>query len=246
MNDLGRAPSARGMSVRDDWRASLPDEKYRVFRSYEQQLETSYNMLSVSLDEALALHQSGRSLKASQAVCVTPELCERFASPLVALLWSLSEHAKHYGTVPNAAPLDPDNFLGARGQRVALLSALLCKVLFSQRQQFLHKISTLSEMVDDLNQDFRSAATEIAASSAFAPDDLWAAVDATHYDLNTCFREAVVLLKSFLISLPESELGTFQATVRIQMGVAQPSKPRKSSFTQRLFRHRRVAAISGE
>jgi hypothetical protein len=246
VNDLGRAPSARGMSVRDDWRASLPDEKYRVFRSYEQQLETSYNMLSVSLNEALALQQSGRCVKASQAVCVTPELCERFANPLVALLWSLSEHAKHYGTVPNAAPLDPANFLGARGQRVALLSGLLCKVLFSHRQQFLHKISTLSEMVDDLNQDFRAAAAAIAASSALAPDDLWASIDATHYDLNTCFREAVVLLKSFLISLPESELGTFQATVRVQMGVAKPNKSRKSSLTQRLLRHRRVAALSGE
>lgn len=246
MNDLGRAPSARGMSVRDDWRASLPDEKYRVFRSYEQLLETPYNMLSVSLDEALALRHSGRSLKASQAVCVIPELCERFANPLVALLWSLSEHAKHYGTVPNAAPLDPANFLGARGQRVALLSSLLCKVLFSQRQQFLHKISTLGEMVDDLNRDFRAAAAAIASSSALASDDLWAAVDATHYDLNTCFREAVVLLKSFLVSLPESELGTFQATVRVQMGVAQPSKPRKPGLTQRLLRHRRVAAISGE
>jgi len=243
VNDLGRAPSARGMSVKDDWRASLPAEKYRVFRSYEQHLETSYNMLSVSLDEALELRQGGRLLQASQVVCVTPELCERFANPLVALLWSLSEHAKHYGTVPNAAPLDPANFLGARGQRVALLSSLLCKVLLSQRQQFLYKISTLGEMVDDLSQDFRAAAGEIAASPAFAGDVLWAAVDATHYDLNTCFREAVVLLKSFLLSLPESELGTFQATVRVQMGVA---KPKKTSLTHRFLRHRRVAAISGE
>jgi hypothetical protein len=243
VNDQGRASTARGVSVKDDWRAQLPAEKFKVFRSYVRELEVSYNMLSVSLDEALELRQCGRFLKASQAVCVTPELCERFANPLVALLWSLSEHAKHYGTMPNAAPLDPANFLGARGQRVALVNSLLCKVLLSQRLQFLYKISTLSEMVDDLNRDFRTAAAEIASSSAFAPDALWAAVDATHYDLNTCFREAVILLKSFLISLPESELGAFQATVCVQMGVAQPKRP---SLSQRLLRHRRVAAISGE
>lgn len=243
MNDRSRDPSARGVSVKDDWRAFLPAAKQHLFCSYVDQLEVSYNMLSVSLDEALELRQCGRFLKAGQAVGVTPELCERFANPLVALLWSLSEHAKHYGTVPNAAPLDPANFLGARGQRVAFVNSLLCKVLLSQRLQFLYKISTLSEMVDDLNRDFGSAAAEIASFSAFAPDALWVAVDATHYDLNTCFREAVVLFKSFLLSLPENQLGAFQATVCLQMGVAQPKKP---SLSQRLLRHRRVAAISGE
>ena len=115
MRDPLRALSARGMSVKDDWRAWLPEAKDEVFRSYVRQLEISYNMLSVSLDEALSFRQGGRSAKASQAVCVTPDLCNRFAQPLVALLWSLSEHAKHYGTVPNAAPLDPANFQGARG-----------------------------------------------------------------------------------------------------------------------------------
>jgi len=243
VNDHGRAPSARGMSVRDDWRAWLPAGKQRLFSSYVEQLEISYNMLSISLDEALALHQGGRFSQAIQVVCVTPDLCERFANPLVALLWSLSEHAKHHGTVPNAAPLDPANFLGARGQRVALMNSLLCKILLSQRLQFLYKISTLSEMVDDLNHDFRAAAEEIATSAAVAPDSLWATVDATHYDLNTCFREAVVLLKSFLMALPERELETFQTTIGVQMRVA---KPKKTSLSQRLLRHRRVEAISGE
>ena len=41
------APSARGTTVKDDWRAWLPEEKEHVFRSYVRQLEISYNMLSV-------------------------------------------------------------------------------------------------------------------------------------------------------------------------------------------------------
>jgi len=242
VNDHRRAASARGTSVKEDWRASLPDAKFRLFDSYVRELEVSYNMLSVSLDEALEFRQVGRLSKASQAVGVTPDLCTRFASPLAALLWSLSEHAKHYGTVPNAAPLDPENFQGTRGQRVAFLHSLLCKVLLSQRLQFLYKINTLSEMVDDLNDDFCTAAAEIASSS-FVADALWQVVDTTHYDLNTCYREAVVLLKSFLMALPESELSAFQTTVCAQMGVLKPKKP---SLAQRLLRHRRVAVISGE
>ena len=243
MKDRARPPSARGMTVKDDWRAWLPEEKDEVFRAYVRQLEISYNMLSVSLDEALALRQGGRMVKASLAVCVTPDLCNRFAHPLVALLWSLSEHAKHHGTVPNAAPLDPANFQGARGQRAARISGLLCRVLFSERTQFLYKLSTLGEMVDDLNQDFCAAATEIANSEGRDSSFDWQAVDAAHYDLNTCLREAIVLLKSFLMALPNDELKAFQATVQTQMGVSQP---KRLSLSQRLLRHRRMAPMVGE
>jgi hypothetical protein len=243
VKDRVRPLSARGMTVKDDWRAWLPQEKEQVFRSYVRQLEISYNMLSVSLDEALALRQGGRLAKASLAVCVTPDLCSRFAHPLVALLWALSEHAKHYGTVPNAAPLDPSNFQGARGQRVALINNLLCRVLLTERSQFLYKISTLGEMVDDLNNDFCAAATDIANGTSLNFDSEWQAVDAAHYDLNTCLREAIVLLKSFLMALPDNELDAFQATVCTQMGV---SKPKKLTFSQRLIRHRRMAPIGGE
>jgi hypothetical protein len=243
VRDRVRPPAARGMTVRDDWRAWLPEEKDQVFRSYVRLLEISYNMLSVSLDEALTLRQGGQRTKAGLAVCVTPDLCNRFAHPLVALLWSLSEHAKHHSTVPNAAPLDPANFQGARGQRAARVSGLLCRVLFSERTQFLHKLSTLGEMVDDLNRDFCAAAMEIANGDALDFACQWQAVDAAHYDLNTCLREAIVLLKSFLMALPNEELEAFRATVHTQMGVSQP---KKLTLSQRLLRHRRMAPIGGE
>jgi hypothetical protein len=231
------------MTVRDDWRAWLPEEKDLVFRSHVRQLEISYNMLSVSLDEALAFRQGGRLAKASLAVRVTPDLCNRFAHPLVALLWSLGEHAKHYGTIPNAAPLNSANFQSARGQRAALLNSLFCRVLLSERSQFLYKISTLGEMVDDLNHDFCAAATEIACGAYLDTQAEWQAVDAAHYDLNTCLRESIVVLKSFLMALPDDEVEPFQATVCTQMGV---SKTKKLTFTERWIRHRRMAPIGGE
>jgi hypothetical protein len=231
------------MSVKDDWRAWLPEEKNRVFCAYVRQLEVSYNMLSISLDEALELRQCGRLGKASLAVYVAPDLCMRFATPLVALLWALSEHAKHYGTIPNAAPLDAANFQGSRCQRSARLNSLLCRIILSERMQFLYKISTLGEMVEELNDDFCSAAIEIASAVSVVPDSTWQAADAAHYDLNTCLREAIVLLKSFLRALPDDELDVFQNTVCRQMGAASP---RKLSLSQRNLRHRRVAQIAGQ
>ena len=243
MRDGVRAHSARGMSVKDDWRAWLPNEKDEVFRRYVHQLEVGYNMLSVSLDEVLGLRQIRLFAKAAEALCVTVDLCSRFAGPLVGLLWSLSEHAKHHGTVPNAAPLDPANFQGVRGQRAARFNALLCRILLTDRSQFLHKISTLGEMVADLSEDFCAAAADVAESGACASDTNWRAMDSAHYDLNTCLREAIVLLKSFLMALPNNELEIFQSSVRNQMSVALP---KKVTIHERPIRDRRLAAIAGQ
>ncbi len=241
MKDSVRTPT-RGKSVKDDWRAWLPQEKAEVFHKQVHELESSYAMLSVSLDEAIELQQMGEPGKSLQAVGITSGLCKLLTHALVGLLRALSEHAKHYGTVPNAAPLDPANFQGQRGQRSARMSGLLNRVLLSHRLQFLHKVSTLEEMVDDLGKDFRDAADDLAEGISLNPERIWAEVDADHYDLNTCLRESIVVFKSFLIALPNGQLGAFQDTIRQQSrlqeaGVASP---------QRVIRHRRMTAIAGE
>jgi len=76
-------------------------------------------MLSVSLDEAIELWQLGDSGKSMQAVGITSGLCKLLTQTLAGLLRALVRNAKHYGTIPNAAPLDPANFQGkeASGRR---------------------------------------------------------------------------------------------------------------------------------
>jgi len=242
VKDSIRPLSARGKSVRDDWRAWLPEEKAQVFHKQVHELESSYVMLSISLDEAIELRQAGQPGKSLQALGITSGLCNLLTQMLSGLLRALSEHAKHYGTIPNAAPLDPANFQGPRGQRSARMSGLLNHVLLSQRFQFLHKVSTLEEMVEDLGKDYRYAADDLADGLALNPKKLWAEVDADHFDLNTCLREAIVLFKSFLVALPEDQLGAFQTTVRQQ---SQPQEAVAGS-PQRVIRHRRMTAIAGE
>lgn len=242
MKDSVRPLSARGKSVKDDWRAWLPLEKAEVFQKQVHELESSYVMFSVSLDEAIELRQLGQPGKSMQAVGITSGLCGLLTQLLGGLLRALSEHAKHYGTIPNAAPLDPANFQGQRGQRSARMSSLLNHVLLSQRLQFLHKVSTLEEMVEDLGRDYRQAADDLADGISLNPNKMWADVDSDHYDLNTCLREAIVVFKSFLIALPENQLGAFQNTVRQQSEVppAGPGSP------QPVIRHRRMTLIAGE
>ena len=236
-----RPPYARGKSVKDDWRAWLPEDKGQVFHCLVRQLESSYAMLSVSLDEALELRHLGQSSKSLLDIGISSGLCQLLTQPLSGLLRALSEHAKHYGTVPNAAPLDPANFQGQRCQRSARMSSLLNHVLLSSRLQFLSKVTTLEEMVEDLDKDFRHAADDLAEGVSLNPAKMWADVDTDHYDLNTCLRESIVVFKSFLIALPDGQLGAFQNTVIEQ---SQPQGAGIASHPN--VRPRRMTAIAGK
>jgi hypothetical protein len=235
--------SGRGTSVQNDWRARLPEEKSKAFQAYARILEATYSMLSVSLNEALELRQAGRLAKSCQAVNVTSTLCVRLTGPLAGLIRVLGEHAKHYGTVPNTAPLDPANFQSAKGQRSARMNRLLSRVLLSQRTQFLHKLGTLEEMVEDLGREFCIGAEELGTGLGTDPVALWHIVDAAHYDLNTCLREAMVMLKSFLWALPDDQLGEFDKSVAKSWGIAIAKLP---TAARHVFRHRRIAHIAGE
>lgn len=229
-------------SVQDDWCAWLPREKDQAFTTFVRQLESAYVMFSVALNEALELRQTSMVTKSYQAVCVTPDLATRLSTNLGGLLRALAGHAKHHGTIPNAAPLDAANFQGSKEQRTARMSDLLSRVLLTQRSQFLHKIGTLEEMVSDLGKDFRLAVENLTNGGPSNPDGDWKVVDAAHYDLNTCLREGIVLLKSFLLVLPDDQLVTFQRSVRAQIQAAEPPH----SHGDRLIRHRRMASVGGE
>jgi hypothetical protein len=218
----------------------MPDAKLNAFRVYSNDSETCYVMLSVSLDEAIGLRESGHLRKSCQAVDVTPALCSRLTDRLEGLLASLDEHAKHYGIIPSVAPLDAANFRSARGQRSARMSSMLSRVLLSQRAQFLSKVTSLRDMVTDFDVDFRNAAQHLAGGSTLNCAPLWLALDHNHYDLNTCFRETMILLKCFLRALPDDQLLSFQKTVDTRM-MARLLKPQR-----KLIRRRRVPQFAGE
>ncbi|HET8924253.1 MAG TPA: hypothetical protein VFN26_14785 [Candidatus Acidoferrum sp.] len=242
MRNDNRPLSARGKSVQDDWRAWLTADKASVFQNQVRSLECSYVMFSVSLNESIELRRQGSLERALGNMGISSGLCTFLTRPLTCLLRALGEHAKHYGTMPNAAPLDPANFVGHRGQRSARMSALLSHVLLSQRQQFLHKANTLCEMVEDLSKDYCDAANTLAECADNNAPGAWDTVDVNHNDLNTCLRETIVLFKSFLMALPEDQLGTFQSTVHQQSEAREPG----ALVRQMIIRHRRMTQIAGQ
>lgn len=211
-----RPLSGRSGSVYDDWRCWLREPQNDVFRAVGGELEARYAMLSVTLNEALALCREGALRKAQQEASCCGELAGLLAMGLEGTLQAVESHARHYGTLPNAAPLNPANFRVSRSQRVAWVHTVLCRVLFSDRSQFFHKLRTLEELVEDLAAQFHETTLELAGGAATDAVPLWEILDQQHYDLNTCLRETVVVLKSFLRVLPEEEVDAFRQSLETQ------------------------------
>jgi len=199
-------------------------------------------MFSVNLDEALGLRRDGRFGKAHQALSVTPSLCKRLVDPLIMLLRAMLAHAKHFRIIPHLSPLDPDNFQQAKSRRAASFNGICSRIFLSQRSQFLHKISTLLELVENLNDAFAHAAGELSDPDSLQPEREWDLLDASHYDLNTCLRESIVLLKCFLLALPDEQLLEFDAALR---GTPLPASS-ALLVPKRHLAHRRMTLLKGQ
>jgi hypothetical protein len=200
-------PLASGQrKVSDDWTAKLPEDKSDLFEGIVQHWEAGYAMLSVALNESFALRRRGELVRARQQTAVASELARLLAFPLVGALRTLGSHARKYGTFPRVEPLNPGFFRGATGHRLASWNSLLHGVLPAERFRFSQKLSTLSTTIEEVAKEFNRSATAIVEGTSTQPSVCWSDLDTLHYDLNTCLRESVVVLKSFLYVLPAVEM----------------------------------------
>ena len=64
----------------------------------------------------------------------------------------------------------------------------------------------------------------LTAGGSAKPAADWQVIDAAHYDLNTCLRETIVLLKSFFVVLEDDQVLAFQRAVRAQSQASEPPR----------------------
>jgi hypothetical protein len=214
---VGEARSARGVQrpfdVRQDWLASLPEEKERFFEAIHSQLETSYVIASISLNDVLTLSREGRLPPAGEQSAILVTLFGPLANQLHSVLRAMSEHGRRFGTVPAVIPLRPGFFRSANALRVARANYVVSRVLFSVRARFFRKIRALLQIVAGVQHETRSIARTKAEELAHS----WNRLDEFHYDLNTCLRETTVVLKSFLWVLPVQQLASFEQRLHSRM-----------------------------
>lgn len=211
---LGETRGTRGVqrsyNVRADWLAALPEEQDRLFTAIHAQLESSYQITSIALNDALTLCREGRLPPAAEQSAIVGTLFDGLAQQIQAVLRSLSEHSRHFGTVPAVVPLRPGFFRSINAQRIARNNHLVSRVLFSTSARFSRKTRALLQIV-------ASAQNEARYMARTRNSEMWNRLDELHYDLNTCLRETMVVLKSFLCVLPSPQLPPFQLRLQARM-----------------------------
>jgi hypothetical protein len=237
-----RDPSRRYDSVQQDWRAFLPEAKALFYYQHTEQLENSYVAFSISLNEALELRRSHVTAQSLQTLVISSELCSRLVVQLNSILQGIRQRGRHFGLLPNFAPLDSMNFKTELAQRVARSGNLLNRILLSEHSQFIQKVLTLENIVEAMEMQFRDTAAHLNFDSWEISPSLWRVFDQCHFDLNTCIRETVVLFKSFLFVLPEEQLEGLDFTIR---GLYR-SRPITRESAAPVFHPRRMGAAAGK
>jgi hypothetical protein len=215
----------RSRTVHEDWFAWIPNEMDQLFDATRNELESSDFILSVTLDEALALCKGGQFDSAKERANVIASLFDRLATRVGYVIRAIRDHGSHFGTLPNVKPLSPSNFRGAIAQRVSFMDNLLARVLFRERTRFFHKLSSLGEIIEDSQKEVRVIVNGISEGASQFPDRAWQQLEVLGYDLNTCMGEATVILKSFFCALPPEELEVFREKLVNLAQVRPPAEP---------------------
>jgi hypothetical protein len=182
----------------------------QLFDLTRTDLESSSTILSIALDEALALCEQGEFEQAKESAVVFSDLFNRLAIRLSLVIRTIKEHGSHFGTLPNVTSLVSSNFRGTTAQRISWMSGILAKVVFRGRTRFFHKLESLGEIIEELQKEAQGIVTDVTDGAPIFPDRAWRELEVLSYDLSTCMGETTVVLKSFFCALPPDELETFR------------------------------------
>jgi hypothetical protein len=207
-------PFGPGVSVEVDWFGELAETHLATFRMSSKELESSFGMFGVSLNEAVTLYRDGLLALSFEEAVLVSDLCRRFCQNLDNILRSLGEHSQAYGTAPSVESLKPSEYKSQYGLHSAVASSLWNLAVHSQPRRFLNKLRTLGAMANHIGKDVCASGELLGSHGAtIVPEPHWLTMTEGYWDLNTCLRESVVALKCFLRVLPDDQLSEFRDSV---------------------------------
>jgi len=207
----------------------LPREKGQLFDTVVRGWESSYAIASISLNDAFSRRSRGELIGARQQLTVSDELLARTAVVLIEGCQAISNRGRHIIDVPQVLPLNTEFFKGQTAQNGASWNEFLHLVLFADRSRFLQKLRILSETLEGVVGVFHAEAEELSAGRCIYPNEGWKTLESYHYDVNTCLREAEVLLKSFLRALPGEQVPAFALEMDVTPSAEKIKKFRSTS-----------------
>jgi len=208
--------------VHASWLCRLPAERQQLFEQTVGALDAAYAMMSITLDEAMQLRSQAQLVQAREQAGVCAELSERLAGKLLHVLGAIRGQAKYLPQFPAVLPLARANFRHKGAREAAGWQSVWHSLLPSARFRFYQKVHSLRRTVEGLSREFEENARDIADNTSTEPGQSWQALDHLHFDLNTCLREAIVVLKSFLRTAPQETFLEFQQELHgIRVGATE-------------------------
>jgi hypothetical protein len=228
--------SRRMATVQQDWISWLPEDKDRLFDATLDELEVSYVILSVALNDAFTLCQQGKLGQAREGAAIFGGLFDRVAVRLRGVLRTLNEHGRRFGTEPNVVPLCADFFRSERAQQLARANNLGFLLVLRVRARFFRKLVAIEQTLAVLRSEAQQIAGGITDGTIMFLPTQWTRLEVLHYDLNTCLRETTIVLKSFLCALPSDELTPFRKRLSSRLPAAwSPCARRATPFLSTLI-----------
>lgn len=166
-------------------------------------------MFSIPLDDAMAFRADGKLTRARQCVEIALNFVTGLTGPLSTSCQIMDRWGRELAIPPSVAPFNPSFYRTDSARQNAQWNQLMHMVLFGSRARFLHKLHVLGSNTITLGEEFYREGEELAQNLSFPPESSWPKLDQLHDDLNTCLREIVVILKSFLLALPPTNLPSF-------------------------------------
>jgi hypothetical protein len=195
--------------VLENWLTALPRDKGQLFETVVRRWELTFTMTSVALDDAISFRIHAQLVCAHEQVLLSGVLLKRLSSDLIAFCEAALERSRSNGGAPVVEPLNAGFFRGNTAQNAASWNGFLHRIFFADRSRFSQKLRILCATLRRLEREFCETVAELASGNAAEPGACWSRLDCLHFDFNTCLREAEIVLKSFLSSLPADQLPTF-------------------------------------
>jgi hypothetical protein len=220
-------------TIREDWCAFLRGEKLRAHEFALGEIERASAIYRLTLSEAISQWSAGNFDLALEQASLSADLCERYTSSLESVLQAVDRHAQYFGSLPATRPLNPDDFTGKTARRTAIMNALLSNVLFKRNNRFLHKLKALAEIISDIGLEYRIVVMDALDEPVNALPREWVTLSSFASDLDTSLQEAKIVLKSFLVSMPEAEVVSFRSRLVVSLAAASAHAERRAVVYRR-------------
>lgn len=191
------------------WRpAALPLNRFQIYRTAAQEVETQTGMLSVTLNEALGDYGAGNGANAVAHMLLAVQQWDLLAQLVSSVLKTVTENMPQVGTMASYREINPACFQSRAMADLMKSGGKLHQFIYHSKGRFDFRVQLIRSSLETLTEEFRST-FGLADPAPQFPASKWRDIDPTHHDYDLIAKEALLAVRDFLGALPEAAIPGF-------------------------------------